>query len=277
MGLGRVAASVAAVGAGLLVLGACGISFGSETSEDDMPITGSVTGVQVSNGSGNVRIRTGETASVHRIVHYTDESKKPGDTARVDNGTLVLDECKSNACWIDYDVVLPAGIKLNGDVSSGTVELNGVSDVNLRANSGDVTIRNASGAVTVQADSGKVHLIDVAGAVVVNQSSGSVELTNTKGTVQVTSNSGRFKGVGLGGATTIESDSGDVEIDLAKAADVRAITGSGDLVVRVPQDRYRVTAAVDSGELTTSVPNDGTGSHLIDVKADSGDLTLSYR
>lgn len=134
---------------------------------DSADVERSFSSVRFANDAGDVTIRTGDTASVRREVHHGDE-KPEADTFRVRDGVLELDPCGRRDCWIDYEVTVPAGTTVTGQLDSGTADLSGVAAVTVRASSGEVTVNDVAGDVVVQlteprdvrvdADSGDVEL-----------------------------------------------------------------------------------------------------------------------
>jgi hypothetical protein len=237
MGIGRVVATGAIVVAGLAVLGACGWDITKEKATDDSEINEEFSRVRFANDSGNIRITTGDQSSVRREIHYEDE--QPGATHRVEDGMLILEPCPVDNCWIDYEVVVPEDAAVDGEVHSGNAEVSGVAGVNLRSNSGDVTIQDINGAVNLDVDSGNADL------------------------------------TGIRGAAQVQADSGNVTIALAVQDDVRAKVSSGNVEVTVPKGAYQVDTDVDSGQVNSEITNDDSASHHLDLTADSGNITVS--
>jgi DUF4097 and DUF4098 domain-containing protein YvlB len=236
MGIGRVAAAAATGVIGLGLLAGCG-EWNTDSYSDSDAVGQSFESVRFTNDSGDVTIRAGDKAEVKRTVHYGD--KKPGDTFRVKDGVLALDSCTERNCWIDYEVTVPAGTRVSGELDSGKVDISGVADVNLRASSGEVNVTDVDGAVNIEASSGSVRLDEIGGPVVA------------------------------------KVDSGNVEVGLAKAADVRVGADSGNVDVTVPDGSYKVTTSADSGSVDSGIDDDPSGEHVIDVHADSGNIRVS--
>lgn len=242
------------VAGAVLLTGACGMV--TKQYADNEAVGQTIRSVLVANDSGAVKIRTGGTTRVHRQVHHN--SDRPGASHRVDGDVLILESCPVRNCWIDYDVVVPEGVTVTGKIDSGDVSVEGVRSVNMSADSGDVTVRGVQGKVVVKADSGRVDLVDIGDNVSVDVSSGSV------------------KAVGLGGSADIAASSGSVEVALVEVGDVRARANSGSVQVVVPQGRYRVNAVVDSGDLDNAIGSDVAAANLVDVEADSGDVSIRF-
>lgn len=236
MGIGRVFATGAAVLTGLVVLGACGWDITKEKATDEAEITEEFSSVRFANDSGNVKITTGGQPSVSRVIHYEDE--QPDATHRVEDGALILEPCPVRGCWIDYEVVVPDGVTVDGEINSGNAEISGVAEVNLKSDSGEVTLRDVDGAVNVDADSGNVDLD------------------------------------AIGGTAQVQADSGNVEVTLAVPDDVRVKVSSGNVDVTVPKASYQVDTDVDSGKVESDVPDEDGASHQLDLSADSGNITI---
>lgn len=243
-----------AVAAGLLILGGCGVF--EQNRETDMEEYGEeVTSLQFDIDSGDLTVTTGDRTSVKRTIHYGDEL--PGATARVEDGTLVLSSCEVRNCSIDYEVVVPEGVTVNGQLSAGTAEFGGVGDVNMQADSGDVSLRDVSGAVNVTVASGTIDVDGVDGAATLAVDSGDITARN------------------INGAAQVDSESGTVTVSLAKPESVRVRADSGDITVKVPQGSYAVSTRTDSGEISNDLGESTSGTYQIDLHADSGNITVA--
>jgi hypothetical protein len=249
------ASAVAALVAGLILLAACSWN-GSNTATDDNTVNQSFTSVRIASDSGAVKIRAGSTATVHRTIHY--DKNRPGSTYHVENSTLVVDSCGERGCSIDYELTVPAGTRVDGKVDSGKVEVDGVAAVNLKIDSGSTTVRHVSGKVNLDASSGWVDVADVADVVAVRSESGRVTVANVRA------------------AVTVQTQSGSVTVGLADPQDVRVQADSGNVTVTVPRADYQVRAQADSGRVNSAVGDQPSGSHQLDLRADSGNITLNY-
>lgn len=246
--------AVAALGALLLTLTACGWG-GRNTATDDNAVEQSFSRVRIANDSGSVKIRTG-SPRVHRTIRY--DSKQPGSTYRVENDTLVIDPCRERNCSIDYELTVPAASRVDGAIDSGSVEVDGVAAVNLKIDSGRVSVRHVAGKVSLDSSSGSVEVTDVSEAVVVRAESGRVRLQDIRG------------------AVTVQAQSGSVTVGLTSPQDVRVQADSGSVDVTVPRADYRVRARTDSGKVTNAVGDQPSAPHELDLHTDSGHINVSY-
>ena len=192
------------------------------------------------------------------------------------NGVLELDSCGRENCWIDYEVTVPAGTSVSGRLDSGTADISGVSEVNMSASSGEVTVKDVSGAVNVEAHSGSVTLDGIGGAVVAKADSGSIEADHVDGDLTLEASSGSVEARGIGGTAAVDASSGNVVVELTNPADVHVKAESGNVDVVVPDGAYKVTTSADSGNVTSDVDDDPAGDHRIDLRTDSGNIRVAH-
>ncbi|MET8043125.1 DUF4097 family beta strand repeat-containing protein [Micromonospora sp. NPDC005215] len=220
-----------------------------------------VTTIRVSGGSGDVVVRgTGPASQVRikRVVRY--QGGEP-DNARyeIKGNELVLDTDCGSRCSISYEVWVPEGVAVQGETSSGNVELSRVGAVDLRLSSGDVRISGASGALGVEAQSGNIEVSEAAAAVRLRASSGDINARRLSGTVDA------------------EATSGNVNVELDKPASARVHASSGDVTLLVPEGSYRVRSDAESGDKTVTVADNPAASLVLDGSASSGNLTIRER
>ncbi|MFJ9416930.1 DUF4097 family beta strand repeat-containing protein [Streptomyces sp. NPDC101227] len=233
------AVALAVIGAG--AISACGLLPG-ETFTDDAVVKRKITAVRLDNGSGGVTLRGGKgggKVSVHRSVRYHGDSRPEGATHRVKDGVLVLGGCGAD-CSVTYTVELPAGLPVSGDISSGSVRLTKV------------------------------------GEVAVTTSSGDIELDGVAGRADVRTSDGEITGRGLSGrGITARTSNGEIDLAPTTPQNVRAETSNGAITVRVPKDRYRVSARTDNGDTHVAVANDPAGRFRLSLTTSNGSITAT--
>lgn len=268
----QIALLAAAATATTLAVTGCGVVTSSFTEEQ--PIPQKITTVKVLNDSGKVRISTGDSGHLRREVHYN--SAKPSVRHRVENGdTLVIEGCDTNNCWIDYTIVLPEGFEVTGKVESGDVEVVAAKSVTLQVDSGQIAVRRVPGQVNLSVESGDVEVSDAGDDVSVESQSGHVTLRDVSGSTSVRAESGEIEVHGARAPVDVEATSGKVTVRMDEAVDVRAHAQSGDVEVFAPAGKYQVKATVESGDLQNGLTSDPSAQVLIDVAAQSGDVTIT--
>jgi Toastrack DUF4097 len=216
--------------------------------------------VRLDVGSGSVTVRRGP---VDRIALATRSWswRDPGTSWTRDGDALQLNGC-GWGCSIDYDLVVPAGTRVEGKSGSGSVHVQGASAVDVEVGSGSIDVR------------------DVAGAVHASTSSGSVVLDRVTGPATAHSSSGSVSGTELAGPVDATTSSGSVRVDLTRPQSVRAETSSGDVSVAVPPGRYRISinsshSAAD--RYPAGVVADSSARYSVDLRTSSGAAAVRAR
>ncbi|WP_247662575.1 DUF4097 family beta strand repeat-containing protein [Micromonospora sp. U21] len=243
----------------ILLAGCDNLSFRRLDYDDTEAVK--VTTIRVQGGSGDVVVRgTGPASEVRikRVVRY--QGGEP-DNARyeIEGSELVLDTDCGSRCSVSYEVTVPDGVGVQGEVGSGNIELSRVGTVELRLGSGDVRIASASGALGVETRSGNIEVSEASAAVRLRASSGDITARRLSGTVDA------------------EASSGNVTIELDKAASARAHASSGDVTLLVPAGSYRIQSNAGSGDERITVADDPAASLVLDGSAGSGNVTISQR
>jgi DUF4097 and DUF4098 domain-containing protein YvlB len=266
--------------------------FGAEGSFDrSLRVTGTVD-LEVSTGSGHVRVRPGDsgTVQVHAVIKAREhwgasdaESKvraieanppieQDGNTIRVGH---FHDSSLSRNVSIDYDLVVPAATRLHSDTGSGDQSIEGIQgplrvstgsgrieathiggEVHASTGSGDVIVDAVQGGVTANTGSGSIRASGVAGEFSGETGSGDVRLEQSApGRVRASSGSGHIELAGVRGPLHADTGSGDITAQGDLSGDWRLETGSGTVTVNLPQSAsFDLRAHTDSGKISTKVP-----------------------
>jgi len=193
--------------------------------------------VEIDNDSGNVSITAGDVDRTQVKQKFSYRFDSPGNAFEVDDGVLKLKDC-GWWCSVDYEVVVPAGTEVSGELDSGNLLLAGVASADVKADSGNITLRDIAGDLTLDIDSGNVE------------------------------------GTGLGGDLTANVDSGRLDLQFTQPVDVKADVDSGDIELTVPDGEYRVEGDSDSGERDIQVTDSPDADHVLELNVDSGNVTV---
>lgn len=224
----------------------------------DSGITGPVSDIEVNSDSGHVFITPGSRngVTIHRVVRYQSGAPHPGQ--RLTNGTLTFSKGCSR-CDVEYDLTVPASVRVRVRSDSGRVDVAGVASADARSDSGSVTVRHIAGDVSAHTDSGSVIVEDVGGAFSTGTDSGSI------------------RAIALRSASVhSSSDSGAVHLEFTTApGNVRATTDSGSLNITVPGGPYDIDAHTDSGgKDIAGVPTSSQATAKLYLRTDSGHLSV---
>lgn len=167
-----------------------------------------ITSVRIDHGSGALHVEGRDDVSEIILsarvcashAEYVDQMLV---AVRNDGGTLELRarypeqrdrSGGQNVARIDVTLLIPAGLDVEIDDSSGDIVASGT---------GDLTIDDSSGSVDV---------FDIHGSLSLDDSSGDVEIRDVRGDVSVEDGSGSVEIVGVGGAVILRDGSGGVDI-----------------------------------------------------------------
>lgn len=260
----------------------------SETGNFDrtLQVSGTVD-LDVVSGSGNVKVHTGGSSSVHvyatirardswfglsasekiKRLQANPPIEQQGNTIHI--GRIDDRELQQNVS-IDYDLTVPAQTKVNSQTGSGDQNVSDVqlpltartgsgnitvdnigADVHVRSGSGDLKITTVKGAMDAETGSGNIHARGVAGGVSANAGSGEIEVEQVaSGNVRVGTGSGNVKLRGVKGALKAETGSGDITVDGDPTGDWRVGAGSGSIDLKLPANAsFNIDARTSSGSL----------------------------
>ena len=238
-------------------LSGCAGVIGANMTYDDTE-KGKITDIVLTCGGGDVTVSAAPVTetTIHRVIR---QATNPGKSYQLQGTTLTLDTVCGIHCSVSYEIKTPPGVKVHGKLGSGDIHLDGLADTDLELTSGDLTVTGSTGPVQIRATSGDIHVNDAKSSVKVQSTSGDIEALNA------------------GGPVDVRVTSGDVQVSLAAPNSVTAHTTSGDVNVDVPRDgKYKLITSHGSGDLNLQdVQNDSSAKNVIDVRAGSGDVTVT--
>jgi DUF4097 and DUF4098 domain-containing protein YvlB len=255
-------AEVRQVGALLVVTGAALAlwSFADNESTDKHEVSQKISTVDLDSPNADITIKVADVEKTTIEEKRSYWLVKHGDTYKVDGETLRLDGDCGWQCRADFVITVPRGTKVTGDNGSGDLSLTGVSGVDARSRSGDISVRDVAGDVKLDLTSGDVTIDRLTGKLEIDATSGDIEATHLKG-----------------GAVSVKTTSGDLEVGLDEANDVTAEGTSSDVRVVAPAGSYNVQTKTHSGDVHNDLGDDPAGSHQIDASTVSGDVDLAAR
>jgi DUF4097 and DUF4098 domain-containing protein YvlB len=253
--------------------------------------------MELTTGSGNVQVRTGNSSEVQVTgrIRATDwfegnveerikriESNPPiqqsGNTIRV--GHLDDPQLRHNIS-ISYDVTVPAETELRVESGSGNQRVEGIRGplqvsagsgglnisaigdrVHAETGSGDIEIDRVQGNVRAKTGSGSIRADEIAGAFEADTGSGHITLQQTApGSVRVDTGSGGVELHGVHGSLDAKAGSGTIEAEGSPTGAWNLHTGSGTVQLKIPSDAsFDLAAHTSSGSISVDQPHTVQGS-----------------
>ncbi len=246
--------------------------------------------IDVTTGSGRIRVKTGDDSTVRvtgliragisfgfdagERVRYLESNppiEQSGSLIRIGH---ITDERYRNNVSISYELVVPANARLRSKTGSGEQSVEGIQS---RAE--------------IDTGSGSLVISNIGGPVIARTGSGRVEIDSVKGRVEVSTGSGSIRASHIAGAFSGRTGSGDITMEQTAPGDVQISSGSGSLEasgIKGSLDAHtgsgHITAGGEpSGEWKIETGNGGITVHLgsnasFDLQAhtSSGHITLNH-
>lgn len=264
--------------------------------------------VEVSNGSGDVHIKSAANGAVH--IHgelhsswsiFGNDQKRAQELAanppieqRGDTIRIGKDGFHINNFSISYTIEVPYDTEVVVTISSGSASVSGVrGPLKVESSSGSLNIEKIDRDTTVSSSSGSITASEVGGYLRASTSSGNINVSTVKEGVRVESSSGSIHVNNPGARIEARSRSGSVEIHGA-STDAKAhsnsgrisvsgdpgkagywkfdsLSGSVDLDVR-PNSAFFFSAESSSGGIHTDIPIviEEQGKHSLRARAGNG-------
>ncbi len=233
--------------------------------------------LDVSTGSGSVKITTGGTGKIEVVGHIrvgrrfftrsSDEAQEIIDRIEsnppvtLEDGRLEVGHIKhsffGSKVSISYEIVVPADTEVKSHTGSGSQKISDVAGpVEASTGSGKITLTNIGGSVKASTGSGGIRANDIAGAFEAHTGSGSIRLTQVApGDVVVTTGSGSSELHGVVGALSVKAGSGRVVVDGEQKGTWTIDTGSGSVKITLPDDAaFNLDAESSSGGIDIDHP-----------------------
>jgi DUF4097 and DUF4098 domain-containing protein YvlB len=237
-------------------------AFAAEGTFDRTLNAGASPILNVSTGSGNIRLRPGSDNQVHIVGHvHANHGWMSGDVDSrvqqivknppiVQNGNdIIVGERHNSDLYrnisIDYDITTPRASNLAATTGSG-----------------DVDIQNVGASLKAQSGSGNVHAHGIQGTAVLGTGSGDIDFQQTApGDVKAETGSGNIILRGLSGALKSSTGSGNIEVDGQPTTDWKLSTGSGNIHLAIGSGaRFNLDADTGSGSINVQQPITMQGS-----------------
>jgi DUF4097 and DUF4098 domain-containing protein YvlB len=180
--------------------------------------------VVIKGHASDVNVQTGNTGViiVKALQHQSNQALDPNTTnilyhqitdAQGRNHLTISNDPVFRD--VDYDVTVPASTQVDIEVDSGSVAVQGTSGATVSTGSGSVEVEDIRGPVNAATDSGDITLHNVNGQTVLNGESGSLHITGVTGQLKAVTHSGDVvvRDAKLSGQSALKTDSGSVRFD----------------------------------------------------------------
>ena len=248
---GRLAALVIGIPISLAVIAWCALTVVALLSLDSFQIhrsfSPSAGQLSVAVDSGDLTLIASDDSQVHLtgIAHYS-LVRPTVDVTTTGASVSVTVHCLwfvASECSVDLTVAIPPRIEVTASTDTGNLTSNGLDDLSLQTDTGDLQVNGGSG---------YLHL---------------------------GSQTGDITGVAIDAPSVTASDqTGDVSLDFAQApTDVSGQDQTGNVTVTLPAGAtaYAVSAHTDTGDTSVEVPTNPASTDEISASTSTGDVTVN--
>jgi hypothetical protein len=132
----------------------------------------------------------------------------------------------NNTAKIDLTILVPLGMDLDIEDSSGGMEISGSGALRIDDSSGEIEVRGASGSVWIDDSSGSLKVYDISGDLEVIDGSGSITIEDVRGSVTLDDGSGSIR-VSEVGQNVLVDDDGSGSISVTNVAGNFTVSDDG--------------------------------------------------
>lgn len=223
--------------------------------------------VEISTGSGSVRVRAGQGKQVH-IVGIIKVSTLFGGEDKVkqieqnppiaQSGSLIRIGGQSNSSFlwdnvsISYEVEVPADTTLRASTGSGSEDISDIAAaVTAKTGSGSIRLLNINGAVRANTGSGEISATSLKGNLEASTGSGRIEVRQSQlGDVEASTGSGAIRVDSMRGLLRARTGSGGIDVSGLPTSGWEISSGSGSINLRVPPEQnFDVNLSTSSGSI----------------------------
>lgn len=263
--------------AALVLVPAC-VRAAEGSFDKTLTVNGNVT-LNVSTGSGYIRINPGSDNQVHVVGHVkagtggwmsgssksaeerVNEVVKNPPIEQTGNIIRVGKDQHLNNVSIDYDITAPKDANLSAGSGSGDLRITNVGvNSKLGTGSGNIVATGLNGSTSLDTGSGDI-----------------TASLNGNGDVKAGTGSGNIKLTNVSGGLKAETGSGNIEVSGKPVSMWKIGTGSGDVTIAVNGAAFTLDASTGSGGIQTDVPMTVEGSldkHHVVGKINGGGPTV---
>ena len=248
--------------------------------------------LEVSTGSGSIRVHAGSSGVVRvegrirassrlfdwdsaedriRRLEQNPPVEQTGNAVRI--GWLREEDLRRNIS-ISYDIWTPEASSVRARTGSGSLTIEGVEGpvdartgsgsiraarvektLDVAAGSGSIDVLEVRGNVKARTGSGSIRIDDARDGLTVSTGSGTIDVANVSGAIYVDTGSGGIRARRVRGSFDAHASSGGITVDGEPTGDWRLRSSSGGITVRIPDESaFDLKCRTSSGSVHTDFP-----------------------
>lgn len=243
-----------------------------------------ITGVDISNDTGDIKIRKSQNLSDFRITTAKIvESNTKYDSQELLKNFIVKINTVDNKLLISAHVNKKSNLNISSYLNLRTdiiVEIPAKSyDYSLKSDTGDISIRNVNGAFKLSTDTGDVKLRNSTGNYNLDVDTGDIIGSNVKGSFQVNEDTGdiNLKNVEFVKNSELDCDTGDISLyikSLKNTNNLNINVDTGDIKLFLPKkSQFSLDTKTGDAQTKHKIVNGG-GNTQINATSEMGEVQV---
>ncbi|CAM4335690.1 hypothetical protein FHS16_002664 [Paenibacillus endophyticus] len=239
------------------------------SATDGLAISPSPTETDTTDGAGTPASPT--ATNIEEVEQSPDVTEEPKPALNLqieaDNGSVEI-----------MKLLLPGGLDIRSNSGMVTVS-NIVGAVSVKGNNSGITVNGITGDSILETKNGTITAANIKGKLYANTLNGSLEIKEIEGNIEAETKNGKIKMDGAGSSVKADTLNGSIELNSsAVGGDWDLDSSVGEVKLAMPADgHFRMYGSVTFGNITTELPLEvskktirgtiGEGTYRIQINA----------
>lgn len=199
-------------------------------------------------------VKVSGTKSVRSLDQKEAQRLSDGATVQItgDANEMVIRPEQVQRVSYHLEISVPTGARVELRGQSGDMTVEDVAGATLVSDRSDVRLKNVAGPAQINVKRGDVHIDAARVGGQIEVSSGDVVASDVTGPLKIGARSGDVKVSGVSGEVHVDINRGDVEVSTAALGPIHLNTRSGDLHLSLPANaQFTLDASTTNGDVAS--------------------------
>ena len=220
--------------------------------------------------SGDILVKTWNKMEVLIQISKFDKDEKTYEVVQRDNKLMI--NYNRNWDWASDNnliITIPNQLLLDFRTGNGDIifENSYKGSIQLKTNSGDISVRQVSGSLSIMSSGGDITCGDIDGNLAAETMGGDITVSNVTGNCSLDTKGGDIKSKNISGNMNAVTYGGDIEIGTVKR-NLFVTTYGGDIEIQSSMENAKLISYAGDIILNKSVGK-------VEIKASAGDIRLN--
>lgn len=183
------------------------------------------------------------------------QSEQPPQNAEEQKPVLKMKVESGNGSIEVMNLTLPGGLELRSN--SGIVSVSNIKGpISVKGNNGGINVKSITGDTSLETKNGTVTADSIEGKLYANTLNGSLEIKQIDGNIEAETKNGKIKMDGAGGSVKADTLNGNIELSSAEVSGDWDLDSSvGEVKLAIPEDaHFTIYGSVTFGNIVSDLP-----------------------